>query len=110
VRSSFKFVVVIAVVAACGVLLAGSAGKLSHGRWTRISTTAPSDHAELLNGDLELRSFSRHRRLHESIPTLAGNVVRIPDYGAASERLFQNLYFRRTNPVSFRLYQRPPPA
>jgi hypothetical protein len=110
VRTSLKLVVAIAVVGACGALLAGSAGKLSHERGTRVSTTVPSDHAQLLKGDLELRSFSRHRQFHESFPALAGNVIRIPDSGTASERLFQNSYFRSTTPVPFQLHERPPPA
>jgi hypothetical protein len=110
VRTSLKLVVAIAVVGACGALLAGSAGKLSHGRGPRVSTTVPSDHTQLLKGDLELRSFSRDRQFHESFVALAGNVVRIPDSGNASQRLFQISYFGRTAPVPFSLYQRPPPA
>jgi hypothetical protein len=110
VRTSFKLVVAIAGVVACVALLAGSAGKLSLERGTRVSTTVPSDHAQLLKGDLELRSFSRYRQIHESLVAAAGDVVRIPDSGNASERLFQISYFRRTAPVPFPLYQRPPPV
>jgi hypothetical protein len=110
VRTSLKLVVAIAVVVACVALLAGSAGKLSLERWTRVGTTVPSDHAQLLKGDLELRSFSRHRQIHESFPAFAGNVDRIPDSGNASQRLFQHSYFGRTARVPFSLYQRPPPV
>jgi hypothetical protein len=110
VRTSLKLVVVIAVVAACVALLAGSAGKLSHEHRPRVSTTIPSDHTQLLKGDLELRSFSRDRQFNESFPALAGNVDRIPDSGNASERLFQISYFGRTARVPFSLYQRPPPV
>ena len=108
-RTSLKLVVAIAVVVGFGALLAGSAQKLSHQRARRVSTTVPSDHSQL-KGDLELRSFSRHRQFHGSFPALAGDVIRIPDSGAESERLFQNSYFGRTAPVPFSLYQRPPPV
>jgi hypothetical protein len=110
VRSSSKFFVAIAVVVAVGALLGcGSAGKLSHQRQARLSTTAPSGRSQL-TGDLEPQSFARLRLFHESPADLAGGAVRISSFGLESVHFFHDSFARRTLPVPLPLYQRPPPV
>jgi hypothetical protein len=109
VRPGFKLVLAIGTVAALGALLGGPTGKLSRGRWIHLSGSIPSGHAEL-KGDLEKPSDSRVRLIHESLPAVAGDEVRIPDSGTESECLSRISYLRGAERLPFSLYQRPPPA
>jgi hypothetical protein len=109
VRFGFKFVFAVAVVAVFGALPGGCGAKLSHERFTHLSSPGPSDRSQL-KGDLEQQGTLRPRLFNESLPALAGNVLCISCSGAESELLLQDSLSSRAAFLTFPLYQRPPPA